>query len=136
MINGFSKYIVDPDKNLPYDIVQSYVDDRIPKFTSPAFYNRKETLSDIPQKYNYTHMYEYLMKREVVVLSADRVIIDNVMLPVAEKTLTKGYNFYGSGHVSEIKVHITDGFCHVWSHIMACMKHQSYLCSLQDSYRC
>ena len=32
-------------------------------------------------------MYEYLMKREVVVLSADVVVIDNVMLPVAENPL-------------------------------------------------
>ena len=45
------------------------------------------TLSDIPHNSNYTHMYEYLMKREVIVLSADRVVIDNVMLPVAEKPL-------------------------------------------------
>ena len=70
------------------------------------------------------------MKREVIVLSADRVFIDNVMLPVAEKPLTKGYNFYGSGHVSEIKVNITDGFCHVWSHVMASMKQLSYLCKI------
>ena len=32
-------------------------------------------------------MYEYLMKREVIVLSTDGVIIDNAMLPVAEKPL-------------------------------------------------
>ena len=72
-------------------------------------------------------MYEYLMKRKVVVLSGDGVIIDNVMSPVAEKPLTKGYNCYGSGHVSEIKVNITDGFCHVWSHVLASMKQLSYL---------
>ena len=67
-------------RTLAYDIVQSYVDDRIRKVTSPAFYNWTHTLSDIPQKFNYTHMYEYLMKREVIVLSADGVIIDNAML--------------------------------------------------------
>ena len=32
-------------------------------------------------------MYEYLMKRKVIVLSANGVITDNVMLPVAEKPL-------------------------------------------------
>ena len=42
------------------------------------------TPSDIPHTFNYTHMFEYLMKREVIVLSADEVVIDNVMLPVAE----------------------------------------------------
>ena len=52
--------------------MQSYVDDRIRKVTSPAFYNWTDTLSDIPQKFYCTHMYEYLMKREVIVLSADR----------------------------------------------------------------
>ena len=65
-------------------------------------------------------MYEYLMKGEEVILSADGV--DNAMLPVAEKPHTKGYNFYGSGHVSAIEVNITDGFCHVWSHVMASLK--------------
>ena len=72
-------------RTLAYDIVQSYVDDRILKVTSRAFYNWTETLSDIPQKFNYTHMNEYLMKREVDLLSADGVVIDNVMLPVAEQ---------------------------------------------------
>ena len=85
MTNSFSKYII--IRILAYDIVQSYVDDRIRKVTSPAFYNWTDTLSDIPQKFNCTHMYEYLMKREVIVLSADGVIIDNAMLPVAEKPL-------------------------------------------------
>ena len=128
--NGYSKYIVDPEKNLAYDIVQSYVDDKLPKVTSPACNNWKETLSDIPHKFNYTHMYEYLIKREVVVLTAVAVVIDSVMLPVAEKPLTKGYNCYGSGHVSQIKVNITDGFCHVWSHVLASMKQLSYLCKI------
>ena len=45
------------------------------------------TPSDIPHKFNYTHVFEYLMKREVIVLSADEVVIDNVMLPVPEKSL-------------------------------------------------
>ena len=63
------------------------MDDRIRKVTSPAFYNWRDTLSDIPQQFHYTHMYEYLMKREVIVLSADGVIINNAMLLVAEKPL-------------------------------------------------
>ena len=32
------------------------------------------TPSDIQHKFNYTHMFEYLMKREVIVLSADEVV--------------------------------------------------------------
>ena len=75
--------------------MQSYVDDRIRKFTSLAFYNWTDTLSDIPQKFKYTHMYEYLMKREVIVLSADRIIIDNAMLPVAEKPLQSVFVWQG-----------------------------------------
>ena len=67
--------------------MQSYVDDRIRKVTSPAFYNWTDTISDIPQKFNYAHMYEYLMKREVIVLLVDGVSIDNAMLPLAEKPL-------------------------------------------------
>ena len=94
MTNSFSKYIIDPNFGL-YDIVQSYVDDRIRKVTSPAFYNWTDTLSDIPQKFNCTHMYEYLMKREVIILSADGVIIDNAMLPVAEKPLQSVFVWQG-----------------------------------------
>ena len=75
--------------------MQSYVDDRIPNVIFPAFYNWTDTLSDIPHKFNYTHMYEYLMKREVIVLSADGVIIDNVMLPVAEKPLQSVFVWQG-----------------------------------------
>ena len=71
------------------------MDDRIRKVTSPAFYNWTDTLSDIPQKFNCTHMYEYLMKREVIVLSADGVIIDNAMLPVAEKPLQSVFVWQG-----------------------------------------
>ena len=85
MTNSFSNTLL--IRNFAYDIMQSYVDDRIPKVTSPAFYNWTDTLSNIPQKFNYTQMYEYLMKREVIVLSVDGVIIDHVMLPVAEKPL-------------------------------------------------
>ena len=75
--------------------MQSYVDDRIPKVISPAFYNWTNTPSHIPHKFNYTHMYEHLMKREVIVLSADGVIIDNVMLPVAEKPLQSVFVWQG-----------------------------------------
>ena len=45
------------------------------------------TLLQISRRNVTIHMYEYLMKREVVVLSADVVVIDNVMLPVAENPL-------------------------------------------------
>ena len=65
------------------------------KVTSPAFYNWTDTLSDIPQKFNYTHMYEYLTMREVIVLSTDGVIIDNVMLQVAEKPLQSVFVWQG-----------------------------------------
>ena len=53
------------------------------------------TLLDILHKFNYTHMYEYLMKRKVIVLSADGVVIDNVMLPVAEKILQSVFVWQG-----------------------------------------
>ena len=75
--------------------MQSYVDNRIRKVTSPAFYNWTDTLSDILQKFNYTHICEYLMKKEVIVLSADGVIIDNAMLPVAEKPLQSVFVWQG-----------------------------------------
>ena len=53
------------------------------------------TLSDILNKCNYTHMYEYLMKRKVIVLSANGVVTDNVILPVAEKPLQSVFVWQG-----------------------------------------
>ena len=53
------------------------------------------TLSDILHKFNYTHMYEYLMKRKVIVLSANGIVTDNVMLPVAEKPLQSVFVWQG-----------------------------------------
>ena len=75
--------------------MQSYADDRIRKVTSPAFNNWTDTLLDVPQKFNYTHMHEYLMKREVIVLSGDGVIINNAIMPVAEKTLQSVFVWQG-----------------------------------------
>ena len=53
------------------------------------------TLSDILNKCNYTHMYEYLMKRKVIVLSANVIVTVNVMLPVAEKPLQSVFVWQG-----------------------------------------
>lgn len=127
MANGFSRYVVDPDKNLTYDIVQSYVNEKVPEIPTPLLCNWKDNLVCIPEKLNYTHVYEYLIKRTVVVLTKERDIVETYDLPVADKPLTKGYNFYGSGHVSEIKVNLSDQYCHVWSHVMASMRDESYL---------
>ena len=64
LLNGFSKYIIDPDYSVSYDIVQSYANETFPKITSPALCNWRETLVNIPEKKNYTHMFEYLVKRK------------------------------------------------------------------------
>lgn len=133
--SGYSKHVVDPDKSITYEIVQSYVNSVNPKVSTPLLANWKNTMDDIPKQLNYTHMYEYLVKRTAVVLrkpdqqstGASFEITATYELPTADKPLTKGFNFYGSGHVQEIKVNNTDGHCHVWSSVMASMKDKTYL---------
>ncbi len=125
--NGYANYVVNPDKHVTYEIVQQYVNNTAAKITSPLLANWKDSLGDIPQRFSFTHMYEFLMKRSVLVLGKDAQILETLDLPVAEKPLVKGYNFYGSGHVTEIKVNVTDGYCHVWSKVYASMKDQLYL---------
>lgn len=125
--SGYSKYIINPDKSLNYDIVQSYVNATVPKISSPLLTNWKCSLENVPANFNYTHLYEYIIKRTAVVLTKEMKECGTYKLPVADKPLRKGYNFYASGHIQEIKVNCTEGYCHIWSRVMASMKDQIYL---------
>ena len=65
MSNGFSQYVIDPDKSA-YS-VQIYVNGVSSKITSPALCRWLYTFVNIPEKLNYTHISKYLMKRKVIV---------------------------------------------------------------------
>ena len=67
-----SSGFVNPDTSLSYDLIQAYVNETVPKISSPLLINWKTTLEGVPSTFNYTHLYEYLIKRTVVVLTAGR----------------------------------------------------------------
>ena len=49
-----------------------------------------------------------------------------IQLPIAEKPLRKGYNFFASGHVSNIKLNSLGDITHVWADVLASMKENNY----------
>ena len=65
------------------------------KMTAPSVSNWRDILGEIPQDLDFTHIYEYLMKRIVLVLAKSSEVVEKFTLPVADKPLTKGYNFVG-----------------------------------------
>ena len=87
------------------------MNDTISKIYFPALCNWREIIN-IRVEHNYTQTFNYLMKTKVVLLSADGIVVDNFMLPVAEKTFKKRFHFNASGHVlSKMKVNMIDVVC-------------------------
>ena len=89
----------------------------------------------IPENFCYTHIYEYLVKRTITILTkskeSDSEEADlEFELPIAEKPLRKGYNFYGSGHVKEIMLCPVTNITHVKASVMASMKDKIYVVSV------
>ncbi len=125
--SGYARHIVDPDENLTYSIVQAYVSEHLPTVPTPLIANWSKSPGIVPRGFSYTSMYEYLLKREITILARDGVEIDRLPLPVADKPLVKGFNFYGSGHVGDMKFNVTGNICHAWGHVTASMKQQRYL---------
>lgn len=117
----FADFVIDPDQSLSYSIIQDYVDKTTPAISPPLLANWAKTLEHIPSTFSYTHIYEYLVKRKTVVLSVEGEEVTTFQLPVADKPLIKGYNFYASGNVKECRTNSTDNFCHFWTTILASM---------------
>ena len=70
--------------------MKSDVNDTISNITFPALCNWRETIN-IRVEHNYTQMFNYLMKTKVALLSADGIVVDNFMLPVAETHLRNDF---------------------------------------------
>ena len=71
MSNGFSQYVIDPDKSAYIQCAMLYEWYIIIcfKITSPVsvLCRWRETFVNIPDKLFYTHMFKYVMKRKVIV---------------------------------------------------------------------
>ena len=87
----------------------------------------------IPENFCYTHIYEYLVKRTITILTkskeSDTEEADlEFELPIAEKPLRKVYNL--SGHVKEIMLCPVTNITHVKASVMASMKGKTYVLSI------
>ena len=125
---GLDKFVIDPDGILRYVIVQDYVDSLTAHVTLPHVSNWQNDPQSVSTNFSYAHVYEYLVKRKAVVLRSldSDTENDSYELPIAEKPLRKGYNFYGSGHIEEIKSNRTGDHCHLWTRVQSSMKDKVY----------
>jgi hypothetical protein len=136
--SGLDRFIVDPDGYVQYAIIEEHVREKLLNIAPPLLKNWTDDMSVIPENFCYTHIYEYLVKRTITILSKskesdseeDDLADLEFDLPIAEKPLRKGYNFYGSGHVKEIKLCPVTGIIHVKASVMASMRDKIYMVSV------
>lgn len=122
----FSSYVVDPDKSLTYEIIQEYANSKTVNIPLPLISKWKSTMEFIPKDFTYASIYEYLVKREVVVLNSQIAEVDRFDLPIADKPLVKSYNFFKSGHLLEFSTNNTDEYIHLWSKVLASERDDTY----------
>lgn len=133
--SGLDKFIVDPDGSVQYAIIEEHVRENLLNISPPLLKNWTDNMTVIPENFCYTHIYEYLVKRTITILTkskeSDSEEADlEFELPIAEKPLRKGYNFYGSGHVKEIMLCPVTNITHVKASVMASMKDKIYVVSV------
>jgi hypothetical protein len=123
---------VDPDGSVQYAIVEEHVRQKIPTISPPLLNNWTNDMSIIPEKFCYTHLHEYLIKRTVTILTSKGSDSEETEfeLPIAEKPLRKGFNFNGSGHVKQIRLCPVNGNTHIKASVMASMRDKEYIVSV------
>ena len=78
--------------------------------------------------YSYTSIVEYLIRRQVSMIDASgKALSAPVLLPIADKPLVKGHNFFASGNVGEVKLNCaSDSAVHVRCGVLASMRDVRY----------
>ena len=100
--NGLSKFIFDPDRESAMKILQAHIANA-KDFADPLIGGCVETMDILPIPYSYTSIVEYLIKRQVSMIDASgKALSAPVLLPIADKPLVKGHNFFASGNVGEV----------------------------------
>ena len=117
---------MDPDRETTLHILQDHVTS-LRSVAPPAINNWTDYLDCIPQKYCYLSVVEYLIKRTVAVLdSVGNILPVPLALPVADKPLVKGFNFFASGNVGEILVNDNGLVIHIRTGVLASMREVRY----------
>ena len=112
--NGLSKFIFDPDRESVMKILQAHIANA-KDFAEPLIEGWVETMDILPMPYSYTSIVEYLIKCQVSMIDASgKALSAPVLLPIADKPLVKGHNFFASGNVGEVKLNCaSDSAVHV-----------------------
>ena len=132
--SGLDRFVYDPDKATTLRLLQEHVR-TLPTVTTPPLEQWTDCLDGVPRKYNYMSVVEYLVKREVKILQVSELNQQMpVPLPVADKPLVKGYNFFASGHVGEILVNSFNQVFHIRTTVLASMREERYdvTCALDE----
>ena len=120
--NGMHRFVMDPDRETTLRILQDHVTS-LRSVAPPAINNWTDSLDCIPQKYCYLSVVE----RTVAVLdSVGNILPVPLALPVADKPLVKGFNFFASGNVGEILVNDNGLVIHIRTGVLASMREVRY----------
>ena len=131
--NGLSKFVVDLDGSECSQNVLTEADCGIRKdinFPLPLLRNWTTNMGSIPRGFNYACIVDYLVKRKLMIVHAadsdneDSVTITD--LPVAQKPLRKGFNFFKSGHVSDVKFNKLEDYTHVSGMVLSSYKSKTF----------
>ena len=124
---GLSKFVFDPDHDTKMKVLQEHFGS-IKDIAEPLVANWAESMDVIPLRYSYMSIVEYLVKCQVAIIDATgRALSAPVMLPMAEKPLVKGHNFFASDNVGEVLLNCAaDGVVHIRSGVLALMREIRY----------
>ncbi len=92
--SGLDRFIVDPDGYVQYAIIEEHVREKFLNIAPPLLKNWTDDMSIIPENFCYTHIYEYLVRRTITILSKSKESDSEEAdlefdLPIAEKPLRK-----------------------------------------------
>lgn len=96
----------------------------------PLIENWTTNMASIPERFSYGSLVDYLIKRQLTfVHTADsdgEETVTIASLPVSQKPLRKGFNFFKSGHVSDVKFNKVEDVVHVTATVLSSYKNKSY----------
>lgn len=107
------------------NIIKEYVKN-LPAPPSPKLQDWTSNLDVLPEGFCYSSIVEYLIKRDITVLDSSGNKENTLPLPTAAKPLVKGYNFFASGNVGEIKLNPSKSYIHIRTSVLASMRDQKY----------
>lgn len=124
--SGMGRYVLDPDGDITAQYIASHSLDNVPQPTPNEW---THDLSCIPSGFSYACIVHYLVQRKIKTIhpGSDDENKDPIFcLPVAQKPLRKGFNFFASGHVSNIMTNSIENVVHVVGKVLSSYKEKVY----------